>query len=447
MEQAARDAAPSVAQTSRQAGDLVKTLAVAALLVLVSLVQAADPTLGTYILLRPQTVFDGKDLHAGWVVLVHGDRIEKAGPAAEVTAPNDARIIDLPNETLSPGLIEGHSHLFLHAYNESSWNDQLTKESLAYRTAAATAHARATLLAGFTTVRDLGTEGAGYADVGLKQAIDNGIVPGPRMIVVTRAIVAAGSYGPKLSTDLDLPQGGQEASGIDGIVRATREQIGKGADWVKLYADYRWGPGEPSRPTFSQEEMAAAVKAAHDAGRPVAAHATTAEGMKRAALAGVDTIEHGDEGTGEVFRLMKDHHVAFCPTVAAQDAIAQYRGWKKGSDPEPEKIRAKRASMKAAREAGVTFVMGGDVGVFPHGDNAREMELLVNEYGFSALDVMRQTTSSNALALHLSDRGNLRPGQLADLVAFKGDPTKNIGAVRRVRLVVKDGVVYQGNEP
>jgi len=431
--------------TARVIGGVGKALALTAVLMLRFEAMAADPT--SSILLRPKAVFDGQELHQGWIVLVQGDRIAKVGLPAEVATPNDARVVDLQNETLTPGLIEGHSHLFLHAYNEASWNDQLTKESLAYRTAAATAHARATLLAGFTTVRDLGTEGAGYADVGLKQAIDSGIVPGPRMIVVTRAIVAAGSYGPKFSTDLDLPQGGQEASGIDGIVRATREQIGKGADWVKLYADYRWGTGEPSRPTFSQEEMAAAVKAAHDAGRPVAAHATTAEGMKRATLAGVDSIEHGDEGTAEVFRLMKDHRVVFCPTVAAQDAIAQYRGWKKAIEPEPEKIRAKRASMKAAREAGVTFVMGGDVGVFPHGDNAREMELLVNEYGFSAVDVMRQATSGNAMALHLSDRGNLRTGQCADLVAFEGDPTRNIGAIRQVRFVMKAGLICQRSEP
>ncbi len=401
----------------------------------------ADPTPQPSLLLRPSAVFDGEQLHGGWAVLVQGDRIAAAGPASEIAA-GDARPIDLPNDTLVPGLIEGHSHLFLHPYNETPWNDQVTNESLAYRTAAATAHARQTLLAGFTTVRDLGTEGAGYGDVGLKKAIEQGIVPGPRMIVVTRAIVATGSYGPKLSTDLDLPQGAQEASGVDEIVRATREQIGKGADWVKLYADYRWGAGEPSRPTFSQEEMAAAVKAAHDAGRPVAAHATTAEGMRRAILAGVDTIEHGDEGTPEVFKLMKEHSVALCPTVAAGDAIAQYRGWKKGTDPEPERIRAKRASMKAARAAGVSFAMGGDVGVFAHGENAREMELLLREYGFTPLEVLRQATSGNAAIFHLADRGSIRAGLLADLVALEGDPTKDLAALR-VHFVMKGGVIYR----
>jgi imidazolonepropionase-like amidohydrolase len=393
-------------------------------------------------LLRPAAVFDGTQLHPGWTVLVTGNRIVAVGPASEVTAPAEARTIDLPNDTLIPGMIEGHSHLFLHPYDETSWNDQVNNESLAFRTARATAHAKQTLLAGFTTVRDLGTEGAGYGDVGLKKAIEQGIMPGPRMIVVTRAIVATGSYGPKLSTDLDLPQGAQEASGVDEIVRVAREQIGKGADWVKLYADYRWGAGEPSRPTFSQDEMTAAVRAAHDAGRPVSAHATTAEGMRRAVLAGVDTIEHGDEGTPEVFKLMKEHGVAFCPTVAAGDAVEQYRGWKKGATPEPARIREKRTSMKAARDAGVSFVMGGDVGVFAHGDNAREMELLVREYGFTPLEVLRQATSGNAAIFHLADRGSIRVGQLADLVALEGDPTRDVGIVRQVRFVMKDGVIY-----
>jgi len=415
--------------------------AVAATLVLRSSAIAADPA--TSILLRPDAVFDGQELHHGWVVLVQGDRIQKVGLPTEVNPPNDARVVDLPNDTLTPGLIEGHAHLFLHPYNETSWNDQVTNESIAFRTARASAHAQQTLLAGFTTVRDLGTEGAGYGDVGLKKAIDQGIVPGPRMIVVTRAIVATGSYGPKLSTDLDLPQGAQEASGVDEIVRATREQIGKGADWVKLYVDYRWGAGEPSRPTFSQDEIAAAVKAAHDAGRPVAAHATTAEGMRRATLAGVDTIEHGDDGTAEVFKMMKERGVAFCPTVAAGDAIEQYRGWKKGSAPEPLRIQQKHASMKAARVAGVNFAMGGDVGVFAHGDNAREMELLVNEYGFTPLEVLRQATNGNAAIFHLADRGAIRGGQLADLVAFEGDPTKDVAALKKVRFVMKGGVIFR----
>ena len=414
----------------------MKTLASVVVLGLAIVSARAESTL-----LRPAAVFDGQEMHPGWSVLVTDDKIAAAG--ASVSAPADTRTIELPGQTLMPGMIEGHSHMFLHPYNETSWNDQIVQESIALRTARATVHARKTLEAGFTTARDLGTEGAGYADVGLKQAIDTGIIPGPRMLIATLALVATGSYGPKLSTDVPLPQGAQEGSGVQELIRMTREQIGKGADIVKVYADYRWGSGEPSRPTFSQEELNAIVQTARSAGRPTIAHATTPEGMRRATEAGVETIEHGDDGTPEVFRLMKQKGVALCPTVAAGDAISRYRGWKKGVDPEPPRIVAKRASVKAAREAGVTFAMGGDSGVFAHGENALEMELLVREHGFTAMEVLRQATSGNAAIFHLNDRGSIRPALLADLVAVQGDPTRDIAAVRDVRLVMKGGAIVR----
>jgi len=285
--------------------------------------------------LRPARVFDGiaAEPHTGWAVVVTGERIVSAGPASEARLPAGATTVDLPGLTLLPGLIEAHSHLLLHPYNEASWDDQVLHEPLALRVARATNHARATLLAGFTTVRDLGSEGAGYADVGLKQAIAQGIIPGPRMIVVTRAIVATGSYGPKgFTPEFAVPQGAEEADGIDGLTRVVRDQIGKGADWIKIYADYRWGPNGESRPTFTVEEITHIVDVARSSGRPVVAHASTAEGMRRAILGGVETIEHGDGGTPEVFRLMAEKGVALCPTVAAGDAILSYRGWRRGAD-------------------------------------------------------------------------------------------------------------------
>ncbi|HEV2095847.1 MAG TPA: amidohydrolase family protein, partial [Chthoniobacterales bacterium] len=214
------------------------------------------------ILLKPEAVFDGEELHRGWSVLVTGDKIAAVGATAGTPIPADARTIDLPGQTLLPGLIEGHSHMFLHPYNETTWNDQVTTEPLALRVARATVHAQRTLLAGFTTARDLGTEGAGYADVGLKQAIDQGIVMGPRLVVATRAIVATGSYGPKFSPDIEVPQGAEEASGVEDVTRVAREQMGKGADVVKVYADYRWNKDEASRPTFTQEELNAIVQVA-----------------------------------------------------------------------------------------------------------------------------------------------------------------------------------------
>ncbi|RAK70289.1 metal-dependent hydrolase family protein [Hymenobacter edaphi] len=394
------------------------------------------------LLLQPAAVFDGQALHPGWAVLVEGDRIKAVGPAAQLAAPADARTVPLPGLTLLPGLIEGHAHLLLHPYNETSWDDQVLRESQALRVARATAHARRTLLAGFTTARDLGTEGADYADVGLKQAIDQGLIPGPRLLIATRALVATGCYGPKLSVDVAVPQGAQEVSGAEEIVRAVREQISRGADVVKVYADYRLSAGGPAVPTFSQDELNVLVATARGLGQPVVAHASTPEGMRRAALAGVETIEHGDQGTAEVFRLMKQRGVALCPTVAAGDAILQYRGWRKGQGPEPERISQKKASVAAARRAGVALVLGGDVGVFPHGDNAREPELLVREYGFTPMEVLRQATSGNAQLLHLPDRGQIQPGLLADLVAVSGDPTQDVAALRQVQWVMKGGAVY-----
>ena len=384
----------------------------------------------TVYLLKPAHVFDGESaqLHDNWVVLVRGQKIEAVGSANEVSAP-DAKVIDLPGLTLMPGLIEAHSHILLHPYSETLWNDQVAHEALSLRVARATNHLRAELMNGFTTIRDLGTEGAGFADVGLKQAVNQGIIPGPRMLVATRAIVATGSYGPKgYAPEWNVPQGAEEASGPEELTRVVREQIGKGADWVKLYADYRWGAGGGAHATFTLDEMKVAVEVAKSAGIPVSAHSTSTEGARRAILAGVETIEHGDGLTPELLRMMKERNIALCPTLAVASGPA---------------IEHKKLVFKQALDAGVTIASGSDVGVFAHGDNAKEIELMV-AWGMPIVDALRSATSTDARVLHMDDRvGRVKTGLLADLIAVDGNPTADISSLHRVRFVMKDGSVYK----
>ena len=395
----------------------------------------------TAYLLAPDRVFDGEAMHENWQVLVRNGKIEAVGNAVSV---KDAVRIDLKGATLCPGLIEGHSHLFLHPYNETLWNDQVLRESRAERTARATVHARATLFAGFTTVRDLGTEGAQYDDVGLKEAIGKGVVPGPHMLVAGPAIVATGSYGPKdFAVGVPVPKGAAEADGVQGLTTEIRNQIGRGVDVIKIYADYRWGLNKSAAPTFTTAELRTAVEVAASAGRLVVVHASTAEGMKRAIDAGVRTIEHGDDGTEEIFRSMKERNIALCPTLAAGDAVAQYQGWKKGIGPEPPRIAAKRKSFAAALKSGVTICAGGDVGVFAHGDNVRELEMMV-DYGMKPIDVLRSVTSVNADVFGINMMaGRVRTSLPADLVAVTGDPSIDIHALRKIVLVMKDGVLVK----
>ncbi len=399
---------------------------------------ATQPVNAQTYVLQPDRIFDGERFQTNVEVRIEDGLITEIG---ERVNRSDAELIDLSGATLTPGLIDAHSHVLLHPYDETSWTDQVLKESTAERAIRAANHLEATLMAGFTTLRDLGSEGAGYADVGVRQALEKGVIDGPRLLVAGPAIVATGSYGPAgFHEGVKVPLGAHEADGHDDLIREVRAQIGGGADWIKVYADYRWGPNGQARPTFSETELALIVETAAAAGRSVVAHASTDEAMQRAVRAGVKTIEHGDHGTLATYQLMATKGVAICPTLGAVEAISRYRGWDGKPETVPERIKIKRTQMQHILEAGTSLCNGSDVGVFDHGDNAWEIELMV-AYGVQLVDALHAATAGNADLLRLDGLGRIAPGQIADLAAFSGDISHNLQALRHPVLVIKSGEI------
>jgi imidazolonepropionase-like amidohydrolase len=377
------------------------------------------------------------------LILIKGNKIEKVGT---FEIPLGAEIIDLSDMTVLPGLIDSHVHLFLH---EGSYDDQLLKESIPYRTIRAVVHARQTLEAGFTTIRDLETEGAGYADVDLKTAINQGIIPGPRMQVSTRALSTTGGYALMgYSWEIQVPTGAQLVDGVDEVRKAVREQIKYGADWIKIYADSRRRRNEVADSltwylTFSDDELKAIVEEAQKMNVKVAAHCYSSIAAQRAINAVVASIEHGlylDEAT---LKLMKEKGVYYCPTL-----VAYYR-WSKreGLSPETRKmientVKLHSETFKRALKVGVKIAFGSDL-TESHGTNAEEFELMV-KYGMKPLDAIKSATIISAELLGWQDKiGSIEPGKLADIIAVKGDPLNDIKVLRDVKFVMKDGEIYK----
>lgn len=383
-------------------------------------------------------------------ILLEGERIKSVGPLAAIqrSAPSTARIVDLSNATVLPGLADCHTHILLQGdITAADYDEQLLKESIPYRTIRATVAARIALMNGFTVMRDLETEGAMYADVDVKQAINRGIVPGPRMFVATRAFSATGMYPLQgYSWELRMPEGVQIVDGADNIRRAVREQVKYGADWIKFYADRRYFVKDGalhSWVNFTEEEMKAMVGEAHRLGRKVAAHAMGWEGIDASLRAGVDSIEHGYGLDAGLMERMVKQGVYWCPTIYVGVYVAEGRA----AAGAPIWLTMRDLEAKAfplAVRKGVKIAYGTDAGGYSWTENqAKELTYMVR-YGMTPMQAIQSATIVAADLLERSiDFGAIEPGRYADIIAVAGNPIENIGELERVRFVMKGGEVYR----
>ena len=409
---------------------------------------AAPPGQPSQILIKAGRLIDGRSDQAqpNVGILVEGERIKAVGPLAQVQGQaNNPRVIDLSQLTVLPGMIDAHTHILLQGDPTSeSYDRQLLYQSIAYRAILAARNARLALAHGFTTMRDVETEGAMYADVDVKLAINRGEIPGSRMFVATRAMAPTGMY-PIVSTnwELELPHGVQPVDGVDGARRAVREQVSHGADWIKYYSDrrYYFTPDSVlhSWVNFTDDEARAIVDESHRLGRRVAAHAIGSDGIAAALRAGVNSIEHGDGLTDSLLDALVAKGVYWVPTITVSQYVAGPRGGVWG----PMVAAQKRAFQHALRK-GVKIVAGTDVGGFPWTElnQAKEFEYYV-QYGMTPMQAIKSATSVAAELLGQQDNlGAVAPGLFADLVAVAGDPLRDITELQRVKFVMKAGTVY-----
>jgi imidazolonepropionase-like amidohydrolase len=386
------------------------------------------------------------------LIVIRGDKIEAVGDAASTQIPAGAKVVDLSNETVLPGLIESHTHIFLQGEDPAlgGYDIQLLKFPLAYRAARATVSARRALEQGFTTIRDMETEGAGYGDVGIKMAIDQGYIPGPRIFTTTRGISTTGGYPLEgYAPEIQVPKGVQIIDGPVEARKAAREQMDHGADWIKVYMTHRsWTDKDGhlvSQPTLTLEELKAIVDEAHGWGRKVACHAYNGEGLHRALDGGCDSIEHGLGLDDAAIAQMKRQGTWYCPTIAIY-----YKDWSPENTPAGQRDRARanehEQSFKKALQAGIKIVFGTDVGGFAWTEPIAQEFLYMVKFGMTPMEAIRAATVSPAEMLGmLGQIGVIAPGAYADVIAVPGDPLKDIGELEKVKFVMHNGKVFEGS--
>jgi imidazolonepropionase-like amidohydrolase len=412
----------------------------------------ANPQLRAFTVIRAGTLIDGKSdaPRRNQVIVIRGDRIDSVSDAGRASMPQGATVIDLSQSTVLPGLIDSHTHIFLQGEDpaQGGYDINILKYPLALRAARATVSVRRALEQGFTTLRDLETEGAGYGDVGIKEAIEGGYIPGPRLFVVTRAISTTGGYPLEgYAPELEMPKGVQIIDGPVEARKAAREQLDHGADWIKVYMTHRSWVGKNgdliSQPTLTVEELQAIVDETHGWGKKVACHAYSGLGLQRALDGGCDSIEHGLQITDAQIAQMLKQGTWYCPTISVY-----YTDWAPADTPAGQRDRlrasAHEESFRKALKAGVKIVFGTDMGGIPWTEPiAQEFPRMV-DFGMTPMDAIKSATTRAAEMLEMTGHiGVIAPGAYADIIAIQGDPLSDIKALGNVQFVMKDGKIYR----